>query len=110
MFLYLFMTILWLAVAVGLFVWNAQHPDRGLFIPRTDVSLGWFGLAASAYNLVRWLSRRAEAETSREALEETSRRRQESAKTTRRYQQPDPNFDFGRMENEEPRPGGAQNQ
>jgi hypothetical protein len=106
MFLYLFMTILWLVVAVGLFVWNAQNPGRGLFIPRTDISLGWFGLAASAYNLVRWLSRRAEVRASllsRDALEAEARRRQEIA-PTRRYQEPDPNFDFGRMENEENEP------
>jgi hypothetical protein len=100
-FLYLFMTILWLVVAVGLFVWNAQNPGRGLFLPRTEVSLGWFGLAASAYNLVRWLSRRAEARASREAFAAESRRRENVREIARKYQEPDPNFDFGRMENEE---------
>ena len=99
----LIMAFVWLLGAAGLFVWNAQNPDRALVIRRTDVSLGWFALVIGAYNLVRWWSRRAAA---REERAERSRRRPPEEEEIRRgYQEPDPNFDFSRREDEPPKAG-----
>src|SRR5437879_5289584 len=71
------MAICWLIAAAGLFVWNAQNPERALVIRRTDVSLGWLAAVVAAYNLARWWSTRLNAKARREETANRERRRHE---------------------------------
>lgn len=53
--MHLAMALFWLVVGAGILLWPYLHPDGGrLEIGNTGVSFGWFAVALSVYNLLRW--------------------------------------------------------
>ncbi|HZT83458.1 MAG TPA: hypothetical protein VFA26_24720 [Gemmataceae bacterium] len=97
---YLVMAFLWLVVGAVLL---ANYYVLGgtvwtLPLGGTNISLGWFGLALAAYNLVRWWSFRV-AWRQQTALTDAVRRREAQIAAKRREVReeadgPNPAFDF----------------
>lgn len=55
MILHLLMAILWLALGVGMIVWQWMHPEvPGMRILDTELSSGWLGMLLAGYNFARW--------------------------------------------------------
>lgn len=87
--MYLYFTLSWLAVGIGLLIWHALDPEAthgkiGGF------SLGWVALLMGLWSLARWWNIRsyqALRQAERAALEQ---RRQRS----REHPEPDPNSPF----------------
>jgi hypothetical protein len=83
----------WLICGVGLLVYQALSPDRPLtmHVAGTSISPGWIMLVLSAYNFIRWWSRRAPRSVPRDSPAAYPRQR------IRRIEEPterDPNFIF----------------
>ena len=85
----------WFLLGMGLLL---EYPNEVL-IRGTSVSVGWVSLLISVYNLVRWYSKRANAQAQRTYEEDRRRRsRVESPRREVSPPEPDPNFDFGDAE------------
>jgi hypothetical protein len=55
--MYIFLSVCWLLVTVGLFVWYWSDPENSLTrIWGTGIPVGWLALVMLAYNLLRWWS------------------------------------------------------
>jgi hypothetical protein len=93
--MYLILAIIWLVVGVGLIIHDSYAGNDGWFIPGLGWSAGWVCLLLSAYNFLRWWSRRQ----SRRSREDEYRARLQQRNYRRhpppvRREPPDPNFNF----------------
>jgi hypothetical protein len=82
----------WLAGAIGLFVYEHQTGEQFLRIRGTNLSVGWLLLVLCLYNLARWVSIRS----SRAAQRTVQQAREQRSRSTHRPrpEAPDPNFNF----------------
>lgn len=93
----LFLAVLWLFVAVGLFTYLWANPDSGQW---RLAGLG--ALLLVGYNLARWwMSRAYRNERAFDDQQEALRNRARYSTLKPTEEPPDPNFDFSK----EPRPG-----
>src|SRR5262249_5886830 len=57
--MHLVMAVVWLAGAVGLFIYEYLKPEFQARIRGTNISIGWLLVLLGLYNLARWYSSRA---------------------------------------------------
>jgi hypothetical protein len=91
--LYLILALVWLTCGVGILVYQAASGDQhlSLHLAGATFSSGWLMLVLSAYNLLRWWTRRPSP-----PLRGTSplAARRQRARRAEEPSEPDPNFNF----------------
>ena len=101
MYIYPFLAVFWSALGIAILLWHGLDPHAQFFENfGSAVVAGWVAIVLGIYNVVRWWGGRSD----RRFREERARRGdRDNGRRMAEPRPPNPAFDFGREEDENPR-------